>query len=87
MIQKTPHDQKDDIPATLEAFERLINCEQPYHYELTRYDLRTRSGIITKKRQKAAGFSQGDGWRRKPAESERSPSLDRRQPLCENTRR
>nr|BBH87511.1 hypothetical protein KTC_22620 [Thermosporothrix sp. COM3] len=42
---------------------------------------------ITKKRQKAAGFSQGDGWRRKPAAAGRSPSLDRRQSLCENTRR
>nr|BBH87353.1 hypothetical protein KTC_21040 [Thermosporothrix sp. COM3] len=47
MIQKTQHDQKDGIPATLEAFECLINCEQPYRYELTQYDLRTRSGIIT----------------------------------------
>ena len=42
---------------------------------------------ITRKRQKAAGFSQGDGWRRKPAAAGRPPSLDRRQSLCENTRR
>nr|BBH86368.1 hypothetical protein KTC_11190 [Thermosporothrix sp. COM3] len=37
---------------------------------------------FTKKRQKAPGFSQGDGWRRKPSEAGRPPSLDRRQSLC-----
>ncbi|WP_137686314.1 lantibiotic dehydratase [Thermosporothrix hazakensis] len=43
--------------------------------------------FFTRKRQKAAGFSQGDGWRRKPAAAGHYPSLDRRQSLCENTRR
>ncbi|GCE45609.1 Uma2 family endonuclease [Thermosporothrix hazakensis] len=47
-MAQQPHSSEimHGVPATLEAFERLISGEQPYRYELINYDPRTRSGII-----------------------------------------